>query len=76
MDDKNDKVLAVISQLANVEKDTLKPETELVANLGIDSPKALQLLVDLEETLDIEITDEEAAKLETVGDILELYASK
>ena len=76
MDDKNDKVLTVISQLANVEKETLKPETELVADLGIDSPKALQLLVDLEEGLDVEISDEEAAKLETVGDILELFASK
>lgn len=76
MSDKNEAVLDVISGLAKVSKDTLKPETELVADLGIDSPKALQLLVELEEALDIEITDEEAAKLESVGDILELYASK
>ena len=76
MDEKNEAVLNVISGLAKVSKDDLKPETELVADLGIDSPKALQLLVELEEALDIEITDEEAAKLESVGDILELYATK
>jgi len=76
MDEKNEAVLDVISGLAKVPKDSLKPEAELVADLGIDSPKALQLLVELEEALDIEISDEEAAKLESVGDILELYATK
>ena len=75
MSDKSETVLEVISKLANVSKDTLKPETELVADLGIDSPKALQLLVELEEALDVEITDEEAARLESVGDILALYES-
>ncbi len=76
MNVKNDTVLAVISSLAKVSKDELKPETELVADLGIDSPKALQLLVELEEALEIEISDEEAAKLESVGDILELCEQK
>lgn len=72
MDEKKETVLEVISTLANVSKDSLEPESELVADLGIDSPKALQLLVELEEALEIEISDEEAAKLETVGDILKL----
>ena len=76
MVEKNEAVLDPISGLAKGPKDSLKPETELVADLGIDSPKALQLLVELEEALDIEISDEEAAKLESVGDILELYATK
>ncbi len=76
MKTKNDAVLDVISSLAKVSKDELNPETELVADLGIDSPKALQLLVELEEAMEIEISDEEAAKLESVGDILELCAQK
>ena len=76
MSDSSGKVLEAIGKLAEVPSDSLKPETELVADLGIDSPKALQLLVELEEALEIEITDEEAAKLESVGDILEMYASK
>jgi acyl carrier protein len=42
---------------------------ELVANLGLDSAKALELLVELEESLDIEIGDDDAARLNTVGDI-------
>ena len=43
---------------------------DLVVDLGIDSPRALELLVALEDVLGIEISDEDAARLETVGDIL------
>ena len=48
---------------------------ELVADLNIDSPKALQLLVDLEDRLSIEISDEDAAKMDTVGDVLDYLAA-
>ena len=54
----------------------LKPETELTADLGIDSPKGLQLLMELEEKLKIEISDEEAARMATVGDLLTYVGSK
>ena len=49
----------------------MNPETELTAGLGIDSPMALQLLFELEDALDIEISDEDAAAMETVGDLLQ-----
>ena len=42
-------VLQVIAEVANVEAAELTPETELVAQLNIDSPQALQILVELEE---------------------------
>ena len=73
MSDTTTEALSVISKLADVPQEQLKPETELVADLGIDSPKALQLLVELEEALGIEISDEEAARMETVGDVLKFY---
>ncbi|MDJ0846994.1 MAG: acyl carrier protein [Myxococcota bacterium] len=63
-------VLQVIAQVANVEAAQLTPDTELVAHLGIDSPQALQILVELEDRLGIEISDEEAAGLQTVGHVL------
>jgi len=76
MSDKLIEALAVISKLAGVPAEQLKPETELVADLGIDSPKALQLLVELEEALEIEISDDEAARMETVGDVLKFYENQ
>jgi acyl carrier protein len=67
---KKQAALEVLSSLSGVDRGELKPEMDLLADLGIDSPKALQLLVELEDRLDIEISDEAAAKMETVGDIL------
>ena len=68
--DKKTKTLEIISRLSGKPTDQLETGHELVADLGIDSPKALQLLVELEEALSIEISDDDAAKMDTVGDIL------
>ncbi len=73
--DKKDIALEVVAKIGKSEPQALTPEMELVADLGIDSPKALQLLVELEERLGIEISDEDAARMETVGDILGYVAA-
>lgn len=65
------KVLAEVSGKALAE---LRDEMELVSDLGIDSPKALELLVELEDALGVEISDEDAARMESVGDVVQ-YAS-
>lgn len=62
--------LDVLSKVSGMETEQIQPEMDLTTDLGIDSPKALQLLVDLEDRLSIEISDEEAAKMQTVGDVL------
>ena len=62
--------LEVIGKISNRQPEIVKPEHELVADLGIDSPKGLQLLAELEDRLKIEISDEAAAKMTTVADVL------
>jgi acyl carrier protein len=62
--------LEVLAEVSEREVAELEPELDLVADLEIDSPKALQLLVLLEERLGIEIPDEDAARLEKVGDVI------
>ena len=42
----------------------------LVGDLGIDSPKALELLLELEEALGIEISDQDASAMDTVRDVI------
>ncbi len=64
------KALDIVAKISGRKASELQLQHELVADLGIDSPKALQLLLDLEDTLGIEISDEEAAKMDTVGDVL------
>ena len=71
MDDKKSIGLAVVSEISGRPAGELQPSQNLVGDLGIDSPKALQLLLLLEERLDIEISDEDAAQMDTVGDILD-----
>jgi acyl carrier protein len=68
-------VLSVVSRVAGVDVETLRPETELVADLDMDSAKALELLVELEDRLGVEIDDDRAAGLDTVGDILAFVES-
>ncbi len=64
-------VLTVIAKVSGKDPSVITPQAELVANLGMDSARALELLVELEDQLEIEISDEDAARLITVGDILE-----
>jgi acyl carrier protein len=68
--DTKEQALQLIAEVCGVERDSLTPSTQLVADLGIDSARALHLLVKLEDSLDIEIDDDEVAEMQTVGDIL------
>lgn len=69
------RALEIVAKISGAEVSSLRPDTELVGDLGIDSPRALQLLVELEEALGIEISDDEAAKMDSVGDILDFLES-
>lgn len=67
--DAMDTARTVLSKVSGLDPAELKDEMSLVADLGVDSAKALQLLADLEDALDIEISDEDAARMNSVGDV-------
>lgn len=67
-----DKALQIIARIAEKAVPDLQRELNLAVDLRLDSPKALDLLMSLEDDLGFEISDEEAAELKTVGDILDL----
>jgi acyl carrier protein len=68
--DHRQETLELLATISDRPAEGLTDGLHLVADLGIDSPKALRLLVELEDRLDVEIEDEEAASLKTVGDVL------
>ncbi len=70
MPSKVEEVLAIVARIADRNPSTLKAEDDLIVDLGIDSPQALELLVEIEELLGIEISDEEEGLLESVGAII------
>ena len=50
--DRTQIVLEVIAEVSGTDASKLENDTQLVGHLGIDSPRALELLVELEERLD------------------------
>jgi len=70
MSAKQEQVFDVIAKIAKKDKAQINVEHELAADLGIDSPRGLQLLMELEEKFKLEISDEDAARMTTVADIV------
>jgi acyl carrier protein len=68
--------LRIIAEVSSKPADAITRDTELVADLALDSAKAFELLVKLEDGLGVDIEEEDAAGLNTVGDILDLLATK
>ena len=67
--------ISVIARITGVAIESITPEMELVADLDMDSAKALELIVELEDRFDVEIEDDGAASLNTVGDVLAAISS-
>ena len=63
-------VIEVIAKVSGVDRHEIAARSELVGDLGIDSPKALAMLVELEDRLGVEIDDELVNRLHTVADVL------
>ena len=70
MDTKRERALALIARISGTEVEALRPEDDLMVDLGVSSPAGLELLVELEEILGVEISDDDADALRSVGDIL------
>ncbi|HBC92019.1 MAG TPA: acyl carrier protein [Pelotomaculum sp.] len=63
-----DKVKAIIVEQLGVEEAEVKMESSFVDDLGADSLDIVELVMALEEEFDLEIPDEDAEKIRTVGD--------
>ncbi|AEF93957.1 Acyl carrier protein [Desulfotomaculum nigrificans CO-1-SRB] len=63
-----DKVKAIIVDQLGVDEDDVTMEASFVDDLGADSLDIVELVMALEEEFGLEIPDEEAEKIRTVGD--------
>ena len=66
-----EKLQAIIADVLNVPKDDITPETTFVDDLGADSLDIFQIIMGIEEEFDIEISNEDAEKIVSVGDAVE-----
>ena len=72
MSDKSieDRVKDIIVDQLGVNADQVTPEAKFVEDLGADSLDTVELVMAFEEEFDIEVPDEEAEKLQSVGDVI------
>lgn len=65
-----DKVKKIIAEKLSVDLAEVIPEASFVDDLGADSLDLVELIMTMEEEFDIDISDEDAEKLETVKDAI------
>jgi acyl carrier protein len=65
----------IVEQLA-VDAAEVTPQSQFVQDLGADSLDTVELVMALEEEFDIEIPDEDAEKIKTVGMAIEYIKEK
>jgi len=66
-----DRVKEIIAKELEVEAKQLTPDAKFIEDLGADSLDIVELVMALEEEFGIDIPDDEADKLKTVGDAME-----
>jgi acyl carrier protein len=65
-----EKVIEIVCDQLGVSKDKVTPETSFINDLGADSLDTVELVMEFEEEFDINIPDEDAEKIQTVGDAI------
>ncbi len=71
-----EKVKDIIVEELGVERDKLNDDASFMEELGADSLDTVELVMASEKEFDIDIPDEEAEKLRTVGDALKYLREK
>ena len=66
-----EKLQEIIAEVLNVDADEITMDTTFVDDLGADSLDVFQIIMGIEEVFDIEIANEDAEKIVSVGDAVE-----
>ena len=69
------KVIDIVAEQLGVDKEKIKPESNFVNDLGADSLDTVELVMELEEEFDINIADDAAEKIQTVGEAVSHISS-
>ncbi len=71
-----ERIKEIIADQLGVEADKITPEAKFVEDLGADSLDVVELIMAFEEEFGIEIPDEDAEKIQTVGDVINYLKEK
>lgn len=71
-----EKIKAIIAEQLGVKPEEVTPQASFIDDLGADSLDTVELIMALEEEFNVEIPDEDAEKMATVGDAIRYIESK
>ncbi|MGH7162290.1 MAG: acyl carrier protein [Planctomycetota bacterium] len=65
-----DRVIEIVCEQMGASRDKITPETSFIQDLGADSLDTVELVMEFEDEFDLNIPDEDAEKIQTVGDAI------
>ncbi|MFT5170111.1 MAG: acyl carrier protein [Candidatus Omnitrophota bacterium] len=71
-----EKIKSIIAEQLGVKIEEVTPEASFIDDLGADSLDTVELIMALEEEFNVEIPDEDAEKMTTVGDAIKYVNEK
>lgn len=71
-----DKIKSIIAEQLGVKVEEVTPQASFIDDLGADSLDTVELIMALEEEFSVEIPDEDAEKMTTVGDAIRYIEEK
>ena len=71
----DERVRSLIAEQLGVDAKEMRPDADILEDLGADSLDVVEMVMAIEEAFDIEIADEDAEAMRTVGDV-EAYVVK
>jgi acyl carrier protein len=71
MDETDTKVIEIVSEQMGVDKSEITRETHFINDLNADSLDTVELVMEFEDEFELSIPDEEAEKIQTVGQAID-----
>lgn len=71
-----EKVVDIIVAQLDVTKEACVPEASFIDDLGADSLDLVELIMEMEENFDVQVSDEELEKIRTVKDVIDFLKNK
>ena len=65
-----ERIIEIVSEKMDKPKDEITEEKHFVNDLGADSLDTVELMMDIEDEFDLSIPEEEAQKIQTIGDAI------
>ncbi len=72
----SDEIKKLISESLSVDMKEIKEDSKFVDDLGADSLDIAELVMSMETKFDVEIPDEDAQKIKTVGEAVDYISNK